>query len=70
MVTYILSEICAQQSVISLYVTGTSDAHMFEVKMSVSRPCRTSPLKYEANGPRPVLSFCSAWYLYAEKAPG
>jgi len=69
-VTYILREICASQSVVSSSVTVLSDAHMFEVKMSVSRPCRISPLKYDANGPCPVLSFCNAWYLYAEKAPG
>ena len=69
-VTYILREICASQSVVSSSVTGSSDVHMFEVKMSVSRPCRISPLKYDANGPCPVLSFCNAWYLYAEKAPG
>jgi hypothetical protein len=69
-VTYILREICASQSVVSSSVTGSSDVHMFEVKMSVSRPCRISPLKYDANGPCPFLSFCNAWYLYAEKAPG
>lgn len=34
--------------------------HMFEVKMSVSRPWRTSPLKYDAKGPCPVESFCRA----------
>jgi hypothetical protein len=38
---------------------------MFDVKMSVSRPCRISPLKYDAKGPRPVLfSFCKAMYLF------
>ena len=37
--------------------------HMFEVKMSVSRPCKTSPLKYDARGPMPVSSFCKAIYL-------
>lgn len=31
--------------------------------MSVSRPCNTSPLKYDANGPIPILSFCRAIYL-------
>lgn len=37
---------------------------MLDVKMSVSRPWRTSPLKYDANGPLPVfLSFCRAIYL-------
>lgn len=37
---------------------------MLDVKMSVSRPWRTSPLKYDANGPFPVfLSFCRAIYL-------
>ena len=43
---------------------------MFDVKMSVSLPCKTSPLKYEASGPEPYLSFCNAMYLYAENAPG
>lgn len=38
--------------------------HMFEVKISVSLPWRTSPLKYEERGPWPSLSFCKAIYLY------
>lgn len=43
---------------------------MFEVKISVSLPCRTSPLKYDASGPCPFSLFCNAIYLYAENAPG
>ena len=46
------------------------DLHMFEVKISVSCPCKTSPLKYDAKGPTPFLLFWRAIYLYAEKAPG
>ena len=44
----------------SIVSSQTSDAHMFDVNMSLSWPCRTSPLKYDTKGPCPVLSFCSA----------
>lgn len=41
---------------------------MLDVKMSVSRPWRTSPLKYDAKGPFPVfLSFCRAIYLHMDE---
>lgn len=36
---------------------------MLEVKISVSAPPNTSPLKYDANGPTPFRSFCNAMYL-------
>jgi hypothetical protein len=42
---------------------ASSARYMLLVKMSVSRPCRTSPLKYEASGPIPRSSFCRAMYL-------
>ena len=50
--SYIFSEICKvrlQYQVIS--ELRRRDIHIFDVNISVSRPCRTSPLKYEARGP-------------------
>jgi hypothetical protein len=41
----------------------SSARYMLLVKMSVSRPWRTSPLKYDAKGPIPRSSFWSAIYL-------
>ena len=46
-----------------------TNLHMFHAEMSISRLCSASPVKYEAGGPMSSLSFCSAMYLYAEKAP-
>lgn len=47
------------------FVTQRRYLHIFEVKMSVSRPCRISPLKYDASGPTPLSSFWRAMYLYS-----